>query len=72
MCRIHTARSAIIQSAAKGSDVFVRMVLLTAFATSLTGCSTQPGGILNRLDLTEDETALVGSRQRAILNRPVG
>ena len=72
MCRIRTARSAIIQFAAKGSDVFVRMVLLTAFATSLTGCSTQPGGILNRLDLTEDETALVGSRQRAILNRPVG
>lgn len=72
MSRIHTARSAIVQSAAKGSDMFVRMVLLTAFATTLAGCSTQPGSILNRLDLTKNETALVGSRQRAILNSPVG
>ena len=37
MCRIHTARSAIIQSAAKGADVFVRMVLLTAFRDQLDG-----------------------------------
>lgn len=47
-----------------------RLAIAVMLAT-LAACTTQPGTINNRLNLESDETALIGSRQRAIINIPV-
>jgi|GEM_PF-908402 len=44
---------------------------VTVVLATLAACTTQPGTINNRLHLESDETALIGSRQRAIINIPV-
>ncbi len=47
-------------------------IFVLAIAGVLTACATQPGSILNTQNLTENESFLIGARQRAILNNPVG
>lgn len=50
----------------------VRTLIAALVPIGLAACSTQPGDIFRTLNLTNDNSALIGARQRIILNSPVG
>lgn len=50
----------------------VRLGLALGCCAALAACSTQPGDIFRTVKLPDDNTVLIGARQRAILNNPVG